>query len=57
MKVIGVVSPECHEMQELFSVMHAVNLGREQKVLYFNFLEFSGFGNYSDKQGILILQT
>ena len=30
-------------MQELFSVMHAVNLGREQKVLYFNFLEFSGF--------------
>ena len=42
-KVIGVVSPECHEMQELFSVMHAVNLGREQKVLYFNFLEFSGF--------------
>ena len=23
--------------------MHAVNLGREQKVLYFNFLEFSGF--------------
>ena len=26
-KVIGVVSPECHEMQEQFSVMHEVNLG------------------------------
>ena len=63
-KVIGVVSPECHEMQELFSVMHAVNLGREQKVLYFNFLEFSGFrelfgqtGNFDFTDVVLKLRS
>ena len=63
-KVIGVVSPGCHEMQELFSVMHAVNLGREQKVLYFNFLEFSGFrklfgqtGNFDFTDVVLKLRS
>lgn len=62
--MIGVVSPECHEMQELFSVMHAVNLGREQKVLYFNFLEFSGFrelfgqtGNFDFTDVVLKLRS
>ena len=36
-KVIGVVSPECHEMQELFSVMHAVNLGKRAESTVFQF--------------------
>lgn len=44
--------------------MHAVNLGREQKVLYFNFLEFSGFrelfgqtGNFDFTDVVLKLRS
>ena len=51
-KVIGVFSPEGHEMQELFSVLHAVNLSSEQKVLYVNFIDFSGFRELFGQTGI-----
>lgn len=43
LEVVGVFSPVRHEMQMLFSLLYARNAAREQKVLYINLLEFSGF--------------
>jgi len=43
LKVIGVISPVKHEMQNLFSMLYAKNVGRKERVLYINLLEFSGF--------------
>ena len=51
LEVYGVFSPGGHEMQELFSVMHAQNLSRDKKVLYLNFLEFSGFRELFEQTG------
>lgn len=51
LKVTGVCSPIGHEMQQLFSVLYAVNLGREKKILYVNLLEYSGFGELFGQTG------
>lgn len=44
-EVIGVCSPVRHEMQMPFSVMTALTLSQEQKVLYVNMMEYSGFSH------------
>ena len=60
LEVVGVFSPVRHEMQMLFSLLFARNAGREQKVLYINLLEFSGFSEvFKDTEydlGDVILQ-
>ena len=43
LEIVGVVSPNRHEMQMFFSLLHARNLGEKEKVLYINLLELSGF--------------
>ena len=43
LEVTGICSPIGHEMQQLFSVLYAINLSREKKILYISFLEYSGF--------------
>ena len=43
LEVVGIFSPVKHEMQMLFSLLYAKNMGRDRKVLYINLLEFSGF--------------
>ena len=43
LQIIGVISPIHHEMQLLFSLLYAKNLGKAEKVLYLDLLEFSGF--------------
>lgn len=43
LEIIGVCSPCGHEMQMMFSALYAVQMGKEKKVLYLNFQEFSGF--------------
>ena len=45
---IGVCSPVRHEMQMLFSLVYASELAKEHRVLYLNFLEFSGFYEMCD---------
>lgn len=43
LQIAGVISPVRHEMQMLFSLLLARNTAKEEKVLYINLLEFSGF--------------
>jgi hypothetical protein len=43
LEVIGVYSPDRHEMQMAFSVVYGALLGEHHKVLYINLLEHSGF--------------
>ena len=50
-EITGVCSPIRHELQSLFSVLYAVNCGREKKVLYLSFLEYSGFGELFEREG------
>ena len=59
--VIGVCAPVHHEMQQLFSVLYAQQMAEEKKVLYLNFLEYSGFcelfGQYGEyDMGDLVLR-
>ena len=43
LEVIGIFSPVKHELQMMFSMLYAQNAGKEEKVLYINLMEFSGF--------------
>lgn len=43
LEVIGVFSPVQHEMQMFFSLLYVQKLLQQEKVLYLNFMEFSGF--------------
>ena len=43
LQVIGICSPGRHEMQSLFSVLYAINMAENGRVLYLSFLEFLGF--------------
>ena len=43
MEVVGVCSPIHHEMQQLFSIVHAMQMSGQKRILYLNFLEYSGF--------------
>ncbi len=61
LEVVGIFSPVKHEMQMLFSLLYAKNLGKDRKVLYINLLAFSGFsemfGNTDYDLGDAILQV
>lgn len=60
MEVVVVFSPVKHELQMLFSLLYAKNLGRDGRVLYFNTQEFSIFseifGETERDLGDLILE-
>lgn len=43
LEVVGIWSPIHHEMQQLFSVLYALQMAQEKRILYLNFLEYSGF--------------
>ena len=51
LEVIGICSPSRNEMQEMFSMLYAVNMAENKKVLYLSFLEFSGFRELSGLSG------
>ena len=50
LEIIGVFSPIKHELQMMFSLLYAGNLGKEEKVLYINLMEFSGFSELFGEQ-------
>lgn len=58
LEIVGVISPNRHEMQMFFSLLYARNLA--EKVLYINLLELSGFaelfGDTEYDMGDVILQ-